>query len=104
MVIDDRETVRTGGDDNPFLRLGSVHTVTEEYDALTTELDLVYESLEFERIDDTIQGREVHPFFFGDEELLEFGEGDMRFLTDDLSKSSAVHRDTGIHRELKAKR
>ena len=72
MIIDDRETVRTSGDDDTFLRLGSIHTVAEKYDALTTEFDLMDESLEFESIDDTIEGCEVHPFFFGDEELLEF--------------------------------
>ena len=60
MLIIDGSTVLTEGDRDRILTR-SILTLTWEYETLSGDRELVDESLILERIDDTIEGSEIHP-------------------------------------------
>jgi hypothetical protein len=53
-------TVLTEGDRDGIIRC-SIFTLTWEYETLSCDREFMDESLILERIDDTIEGSEIHP-------------------------------------------
>ena len=94
-------TVLTEGDRDSIIRC-SIFTLTWEYETLSRDREFMDESLILERIDDTIEGSEIHPWLslFAHEISAEIGEGDTWAHTKDLDEALALFCDTRVRHRI----
>lgn len=94
-------TVLTESDRDSII-LCPIFTLTWEYEALSGDREFMDESLVLERIDDTIEGSEIHPrlSLLPDKILFEVGEGDTWTYTEDLDETLALFCDTGVRHRV----
>jgi hypothetical protein len=92
--------VLTESDRNSIIRC-SIFTLTREYETFSCDRELVDKSLIFERVNDTIEGSEIHPWLslLPDKILFKIGEGDTRAHTEDLYEAFALFCDTRVRHE-----
>jgi hypothetical protein len=94
-------TVLTEGDRDSIIA-GTLFTLAWEYEALSGDRELVDESLILERIDDTIEGSEIHPWLslLADEILPEVWESDAWTRTEYLYEALALFCDTRVRHRV----
>ena len=91
--------------DSDCIMWSSIATLTWKDEPLSSNRHLVDESLCLECVDDTIEGREVHPGFslFPDERFFEVRESDTRVRSEEFYKSFALFCDAIVSHRKKEK-
>ena len=83
-------TVLTEADRDSIIE-STISTLASEYESLSSDRRLMDESLSLERIDNTVEGSEIHPWFsfFTDEILAEIRESDTTTESEEFDESFA---------------